>query len=53
MSNRTNRPEPDGYYILMEKMNDRRYWDTSHPEAESYHAEIRKGFEELYGDEQG
>ncbi len=44
-----NRPELDGYYVLRDKMNDRRHWDSSHPEYESYNAEIRKGFEALYG----
>ena len=45
-----NRPELDGYYVLRDKMNDRRHWDSSHPEYESYNAEIRKGFEALYGE---
>lgn len=51
MSNEWNKPEPPGYYVLKDKMNDRRYWDSSHPEYESYNAEIRKGFEALYGDD--
>ncbi len=53
MTINSNRPELDGYYVLREKMNDRRHWDSSHPEYESYNAEIRKGFEELYGDDTG